>query len=71
MNSRGSLFELEDFSDFSETLIHLSIHYFELDLFKQYIEDVDALMTTPKDVKVEENSESIPMALLPVLTNQL
>ena len=50
MNSRGSLFELEDFHDFSESLIHLSIHYFELDLFKQYIEDIEVLMKTPKDV---------------------
>lgn len=65
MNSRGSLLELKNFHEF-ETLVHLSIHYFELDLFNQYIEDQDALMETPKD-----HIDAIPVMILPVLVNQI
>lgn len=50
MNGRGSLLELDDFHEFSDTLVHLSIHHFEMDLFKQYIKDVDSFMFTPKDI---------------------
>jgi hypothetical protein len=72
MNARGSLLELKNFHEFHETLVHLSIHYFELDLFNEYIEDQDALMVTAKDAKeAKDHCDPLPIMLLTVLTNQI
>ena len=44
MNSRASLFELINAHLYADSLKRLSVNWLEIDMFSQYIEDVDQLM---------------------------